>query len=203
MAGESTGLLGGRKGSRPGIGWCEGVGVPIALRRAAPDDHPRIRAVLEAAFADDDVSAMVDRIRAFDLHWPELELVATEDDDVVGHVMLSGTALESDVGKRVVAQLTPLAVRPDRQRRGVGAALVAAALAAADEDGQPVVGLEGSPAYYGALGFEWAPAYGIHIELPDWAPKEAAQVALLSAFEPGDPTLRGRIVYPESMSGQA
>jgi putative acetyltransferase len=159
-----------------------------------------VRAVLDAAFGDDRVSRMVDRIRASDLYWPELELVAADGDDVVGHVMVSGTALVSDVGKRVVAQLTPLAVRPDRQRGGLGGALVAAALDAADHDGQPLVVLEGSPTYYGARGFVWAPAHGIRIDLPDWAPEEAAQVALLSAFDPRDPALRGRIAYPESMS---
>ena len=52
--------------------------------------------------------------------------------------------------------------------------------------------LEGSPAYYGRLGFEPAAAHGITITLPDWAPPEAAQVLSLHA---SDPTMRGHVVY--------
>ncbi len=56
--------------------------------------------------------------------------------------------------------------------------------------------LEGSPTYYGRLGFEHSITYGVVIHLPDWAPPEAAQVVRLMAFDPEDPTLRGTVVYP-------
>ena len=42
----------------------------------------------------------------------------------------------------------PLSVRPDRQRRGVGSALMHAVLGAADALGEPLVALLGSTAYY-------------------------------------------------------
>ena len=80
--------------------------------------------------------------------------------------------------------LSPLAVAPDRQRQGVGSALVRAVTQRADERGEPLVVLEGAPAYYGRLGFEPADPLGIHITLPDWAPPEAAQVMRLRAYEP-------------------
>ena len=53
--------------------------------------------------------------------------------------------------------------------------------------------LEGSPAYYGRLGFEHSVKYGIRINLPDWAPPEAAQMMRLTNY---DPTIRGTVVYP-------
>jgi putative acetyltransferase len=56
-----------------------------------------------------------------------------------------------------------------------------------------MVVLEGAPSYYGRFGFEPATAHGIHIDLPAWAPPEAAQVLRLAAY---DPDWRGRIVYP-------
>ena len=34
------------------------------------------------------------------------------------------------------------------------------------------------------------------MELPDWAPREAGQVALLATYDPDDQTLRGQISYP-------
>ena len=53
--------------------------------------------------------------------------------------------------------------------------------------------LEGSPRYYGALGFEHSVPHGIAINLPDWAPPEAAQVMRFGAV---DPALTGTIEYP-------
>jgi putative acetyltransferase len=70
---------------------------------------------------------------------------------------------------------------------------VRAVAAAADDRGEPLVVLEGSPVFYGRLGFEHALPYGIEITLPSWAPPEAAQVLRLRSY---DPALRGRVVYP-------
>ncbi|MGW5237611.1 hypothetical protein ACWEOW_01620 [Monashia sp. NPDC004114] len=57
--------------------------------------------------------------------------------------------------------------------------------------------LEGSPRYYGRLGFTFAPAHGITIDLPGWAPREAAQVYRLSRY---DPEFRGRVEYPPAIA---
>ena len=100
--------------------------------------------------------------------WTGLALVARLDGQVVGFVMLSGTDLVDDDGtRREVLTLTPLAVLPEFQRRGIGLALVAAAIAEADRRREPLVVLEGSPNYYSRLGFRFAPDHGIHIDLPD------------------------------------
>ena len=40
-------------------------------------------------------------------------------------------------------------------------------------------------------------AHGIHIDLPDWAPPEAAQVLWLRAH---DPAVRGRVVHPPAFA---
>ncbi len=63
----------------------------------------------------------------------------------------------------------------------------------ADERGEPLVVLEGSPVYYGRLGFQRSAAYGIELPIPDWAPPEASQVLPLRNY---DPSIRGRVVYP-------
>ena len=63
----------------------------------------------------------------------------------------------------------------------------------AEAAGEPLVVLEGNPAFYGPLGFEPAAGYGIELPLPSWAPPEAAQVMRLRAYDAG---VRGRVVYP-------
>ena len=115
--------------------------------------------------------------------------------------MISHALIRSATGDRHIAMLSPLAVLPTRQGAGVGKALVAAALNIADARGEPLVVLEGSPSYYGRLGFEFAVPYGIEIHLPDWAPPEAAQVFRLRAFDPSDRSLRGAVVYPAAFDG--
>ena len=87
--------------------------------------------------------------------------------------------------------------RPIGQRRGIGAALVGAVTALVDASGEPLVVLEGRPAYYGRLGFEFSVPHGIHIKLPDWAPREAAQMMRLTNY---DPAIRGTVVYPPAFT---
>ena len=111
---------------------------------------------------------------------------------------LTTTWIVEDDVRRSLAMLSPLAVSPDHQGRGIGSDLVRRVVARADDLGHPAVILEGSPAFYGRLGFEPAAAHGIEIHLPDWAPPEAAQVHLLRAY---DPALRGTVEYPPPFDG--
>ena len=157
--------------------------------------------MVAAAFASEGEADLVEAIRASPEYRPALSLVAAVDGEVVGHVMLSVAVLLHDQGERPILMLSPLAVAPPHQSQGVGGALVRAAVALADEQGEPLVVLEGSPGYYGRLGFEAAAALGLELPLPDWAPPEAAQVITLRAYDPEDPTLRGVVVYPAAFDG--
>ena len=122
---------------------------------------------------------------------PELAVVAEDATGVIGHVMLSWVGLESTVRDRIL-NLTPMSVRPDRQRAGVGSALILDALGRAERAGEPAVMVEGIPAYYPRFGFERAGALGFispHAKIPD----AAFMVKRLRGY---DPALAGRIVYP-------
>ncbi len=163
------------------------------IRPEAPADGPAIAAVVESAFGSPVEAQLVEAIRASSSYVPELSLVAEVDGEVVGHVMVSHALLDTGERTLPIAMLSPLAVHPSAQRRGIGSALVREATARADDRREPLVVLEGDPAFYGRLGFEHSLRYGINIALPSWAPAEAAQVMRLAGY---DPALRGRVVYP-------
>lgn len=129
-----------------------------------------------------------------------MALVAEIDEQIVGHVMISHAVIRNEEGDRRISMLSPLAVDPGRQRAGVGAVLVRAVLAVADDRGETLVTLEGDPAYYRRFGFEPSKLFGIEIHLPDWAPPEAAQVVRLGGFDPRDPSLRGTVIYPTAFN---
>jgi putative acetyltransferase len=167
----------------------------LQIRPEVPADHAAIRDVVLAAFDTHLVVAdLVELIRASPQYVPELSLVALLDREVVGHVMLSHADVEDGDGvRREVLTLSPLSVAPAHQGQGIGSALVPAGLAAADALGEPVVLLEGSPAYYPRFGFRDSRTLGLHITLPDWAAPEAGMAYPLTAY---DPSVRGRLVYP-------
>ena len=166
----------------------------MLVRPEEPADFDAVRALVAAAFGSESEARLVDLIRASGGYRPAQSLVAVDGGEVVGHVMLSDATLVADDGtERTVAQLSPLAVLPARQKAGIGSALVREACRIADEAGEPFVLLQGSPAYYPRLGFEPTVPHGITQPLPDWAPPEASMLVRLSAF---DPAVRGRVVYP-------
>ncbi len=163
----------------------------VVVRQERPEDEAAVAHVIEAAFGDRSVAEFAARIRASAGFVPDLAFVADEDGEIVGHTMLSQLRLEGH--EQPVLTLTPMSVRPDRQRRGIGSALVRAAIAAADARGEPLVLVEGVPTYYPRFGFRSATALGL--ERPDPRIPDEAWLALpLGRY---DPALRGRVVYPE------
>jgi putative acetyltransferase len=136
---------------------------------------------------------LVDRIRASENYVPELALLAEDDSGVVGHVMLSWVGLESEARDRILC-LSPMSVRTDRQRRGVGSRLIDVALGLVEAAGEPAVLVEGVPSYYPRFGFARAGALGFLPPL-DGIPDEAFMVKRLRGY---DPALAGRVVYPSA-----
>jgi putative acetyltransferase len=173
--------------------------VQVAIEPEQPADHPAIRAVVLAAFAHHpSVAELVELIRASPQYVPELALVARVEDEVAGFVMLSCAEVVDDSGVRhEVLTLSPLAVAPPLQGRGIGSALVLAGLRAAEGRAEPLVMLEGSPRYYPRFGFRDCRDFGISVALPDWAPPEAGMVFALPAY---DARVRGRLVYPPAFA---
>jgi putative acetyltransferase len=148
----------------------------MLIRAEKTDDHPGVRAVHRRAFGGDHghvVADMTDALRAAFLPEPGLSLVAEDDDgQIVGHVMFHPGRLDAPPRQVEVAVLTPLGVVPERQRSGVGRALVRAGLAELTSRGVPLVFLEGIPDYYPKLGFDKAGEVGFRkpsLRIPDTA----------------------------------
>lgn len=163
-------------------------------------DYASIRQVVADAFAHHPaVSDLVELIRASTQYEPDLALVARRNGTVVGHIMVSGAELVAHDGSRHdVLTLSPLAVHPEVQRQGIGAALVDEALRrAVASAGAPLITLEGSPTYYARFGFVDCRSVGVMIDLPGWAPREAGQVYLLPGY---DSAIRGRLEYPSAFT---
>jgi putative acetyltransferase len=165
----------------------------MILRPEHPDDFPAIAEVVQDAFGDHGpaVARLVDDIRASEHYIPELSLVAVDESGVIAHVMLSWTGIESRARERVL-MLSPMSVRPDRQRAGVGSRLIEHVLGLAESAGEPLVFLEGIPDYYPRFGFERAAPLGF---LPprEGIPDEAFMVKRFPGY---DPEMAGRIVCP-------
>ncbi|MBV1892684.1 MAG: N-acetyltransferase [Ilumatobacteraceae bacterium] len=168
----------------------------LVIRPETAHDYPSIRQVVAAAFGSDEEADLVEAIRKSAAYRPELALIAETDGIAVGHVMVSTATLRHDSGEWPIALLSPIAVDPSRQRSGIGSALVAEVATRSNERGEAFIVLEGSPDYYGKLGFEAASKYGVQLPLPSWAPPEAAQILPLDGFDPTDPKLNGVVVYP-------
>lgn len=163
----------------------------MTVRAARPDDHTAIHALVDEAFGHHEgVADLVDDLRASGR--VEVELVAEDGDEIVGHVGLERAWVDDDEAVVDVLTLSPLSVSPSRQGAGLGTRLIKAALAAARDREEGYVFLEGDPGYYGTRGFGPALDRGF-LRPTDRIPGPAFQVAVLD-----DRGVTGRLVYPDA-----
>lgn len=151
------------------------------IRDEREEDAGAIRAVTLAAFADMPYSqqteaAIVAALRAAGAL--AVSLVAVEDGDVVGHVAFSPVTIDGAEAPGWFGA-GPLSVRPDRQRGGIGAALMRAGLARLAGAGAKGCVLVGDPGYYRRFGFEASSS----LAYPD-LPAEYFQVLALTSQPP-------------------
>ncbi len=131
----------------------------FVIRKEAAADHVAIAelttaAFLTAAHATGNEAAIVRELRGAGVLTLSLVAVDRASGEVVGHAGFS--PVETDMPGRWFG-LGPLSVIPNRQRSGIGSALVRSGLAQLLEIGAVGVVLVGDPAYYGRLGFSARP----------------------------------------------
>ena len=119
----------------------------MIIREEGSNDRLQISEVVRAAFGRMAEAHLVDQLRAEGDSI--IALVAVERARIIGHAMLSHMAAPFKA-----LGLGPVSVRPERQRSGVGSALVREALRQARQEGWGAVFVLGDPSFYRHFGFE-------------------------------------------------
>ncbi|MBN1163805.1 MAG: N-acetyltransferase [Candidatus Krumholzibacteriota bacterium] len=146
----------------------------LKIRHEKSEEREIVAQINRQAFGDETESTLVASIRESEHFIPQLSLVAERDGRVVGHILFSPISIQqSDVTHPALA-LAPMAVLPDFQRRGIGAALIRRGLEECKRLKQQVVVLIGHPEYYPRFGFKPAREYGLSLDFD--VPGEAFMV---------------------------
>ena len=146
----------------------ETLNMHMTIRNEQPQDIEAINRLTEAAFRNEEYSSHTEHFIVNALRRTgqlSISLVAAEHDEILGHVAISPVSISSGVTGWY--GLGPISVRPDRQGKGIGSALMRAALQQLRQQGAAGCVVLGDPAYYGRFGFKAHPG----LELPDVPPE--------------------------------
>lgn len=162
----------------------------LVIRAAGDADREAIHALVHAAFEGSGEAELIDRLVADDD--VVLELVATHEDKLVGHVLFSRLLVETGTRLVPAVALAPLSVDPECQRTGVGTALVENAHHMLQEAGETLSVVLGDPAYYGRFGYAHDRAAKF---------ESAYQCEALQALSWGGAPEDGKLIYAPAFSG--
>jgi putative acetyltransferase len=176
----------------------------VVVRLEVPGDELAVRHVNRAAFPGPEEAAITDAIRE-DAPEGFHSLVAVgargspADGVVVGALLLSPAPIEAEDGTVLGTALAigPVAVLPELQYRGIGSALMGAAIGLAIAREVPALVLLGHDTYYPRFGFtsarslglrppteKWPDAHWMARLLPAWDDRMPGRVRFHAAFEP-------------------
>jgi len=134
---------------------------------------------------------LVDALRSSPDWIDGLSFVAEKDGGLVAHVLFSRAWLDAPRRLVEVLVLGPVGVARELQRRGFGSALVRYGLEQVRQRPEPLVFLEGWPAYYPRFGFEPGGRHGFRC--PSLRiPENGFPVLRLPSYEPW---MTGTLVY--------
>lgn len=142
-------------------------------------DLSAIRHIVLAAFDSKLEADLVDALRADEAWLDGLSIVATDQDGTLaGYALLT----RCHIGDTAALCLGPVAVLPEYQRTGAGAAAIRTALRAAKDRGESFVTVLGHPDYYPRFGFGRASEHGIGLTFD--VPDDAMMALSLDAARP-------------------
>jgi len=127
----------------------------MEIREETSSDIDAIRSITRAAFisvehSSQTESAIVDALRNSGAL--SISLVAVESNEIVGHVAFSPITIEGE--NKGWFGLGPVSVRPDKQRKGIGANLIEDGLRRVSSMEAKGCVVLGDPNYYARFGFE-------------------------------------------------
>ena len=135
----------------------------ITIRPETNTDFAAVRHVNELAFGQPLEANLVDALR--ENAQPYISLVATNGNEVVGHIFFSPVTIEPNQQNVSIMGLAPMAVLPEFQRQGIGSQLVRAGLAECEGLGSDAVVVLGHPKFYPRFGFIPASRKGLRCEI--------------------------------------
>jgi len=138
----------------------------MIIRQETPEDFSRIFELVKVAFQTAKVSNgkeqdFVNQLRAGENYIPELALIAEEDGQIIGHIMLTEAHVVEGEDRFSALLLAPLSVALDHRKKGVGSQLVKESFYLSREMGYTAVLVVGDPDYYSRFGFYRASSFGI------------------------------------------
>ena len=164
----------------------------IDIRPENAGDRGAVDEVNRLAFGGDDEMRLVQALRRSTGFIPDLSLVAEKEGQVVGHILFSPIAIETQQGEVAALSLAPMAVLPQLQRQGIGSELVRHGLEQCSRLEHRIVIVIGHPDFYPRFGFDSARAKGL--ESPFEVPDEAFMAVEL--FPGSLEGIDGTITYP-------
>lgn len=173
------------------------VALDVDVRLMEADEFDEVSQLTVAAFdGDEQIAALLDALRESWAWRDELSFVAVDDGSIVGYVLFTISILDAPERLVDVLVLSPVGVRPDVQRRSVGSQLIRSSLDLLESRPEPLVFLEGHPAYYPRFGFR--PAGPLGFRKPSLrTPDEAFMVRPLGT-ESIPEGMSGTLVYPDA-----
>jgi putative acetyltransferase len=114
---------------------------------------------------------------------PVLSLVATLENNIVGHILFSKVRVKQSDRDLSAALLAPLAVHPDFQSQRIGGQLVTQGVRQLSESGVDLVFVLGHPGYYPRFDFSEAGIKGFEAPYP--IPQKNAGAWMVQELHPG------------------
>jgi putative acetyltransferase len=160
------------------------------IRTETAADLPAIRQVNESAFGSADEADLVEALRTEGVVL--LSLVAESGIRIAGHILFSRMSIETPAEVVPAVALAPVAVLPQRQRQGIGGALIRYGLDALRVRGERMVIVVGHPGYYPRFGFSTERARSVESPFP-------LDAFMVLELVPGAlDGIRGRVRYPRA-----
>lgn len=138
----------------------------IIIRQEKEKDYKSSEKVIEESFKNEEYSDqkehfLVGKLRISNAFIPELSLVAENNKEIIGYIMLTRIFVENEDNRYESLALAPVAVSPKYQSRGIGSKLINASLKIARELGFKSVIVLGHDKYYPRFGFKPTSTFGI------------------------------------------
>lgn len=141
----------------------------MIIRTEEKRDHKAVYDLNYRAFNNrEDEPKIVEKGRQSETFIPELSIVAEEEGrGIIGHLLLSLAKVIVGQKEHDVIALGPIAVMPERQKQGIGKALIEEGLEKCRQLGYQLVFLIGHTEYYPKFGFKPARAHGLELKQYD------------------------------------